>query len=188
MIGIFQEKEPHYNLMILKTLLEKGPLKPWDIAKSNSSKMDRTQDIHGNLIRNNGKLSKLCAKGYTTHHKDGTYAPTFKGILAILVHEKYTPKISQVYKNALSGMKFPAKVKIPFMDVEVPGKKYEEVYSEFAENLSGEQEYVKLKRIVEELLESGLNLDVVSDSGLLGLVLIKILGNSGSQRQKEKGT
>ena len=32
-IGIFKGKRVHYNFSILKVLVEKGPLKPWQIAK-----------------------------------------------------------------------------------------------------------------------------------------------------------
>jgi hypothetical protein len=185
-IGIFDGKKAVYNRLILKLLVENGPLKPWKIAsfisksfikdsKTSKGYMERTQDVYSNLIRKkSGRLKELERKGYIKRLRQGFFGPTLKGVIAILVSERNLPKISEFYSNILRNIKFPSKVKIPFFDVEVNGKKFERAFKEFADSLSFQEGWQTLKEMVKSFLESGLDLDIISNENLLHLILFKL--------------
>jgi hypothetical protein len=175
-IGIFQGKKAVKNRLILKVLVENGPLKPWKIASfiSKGSK-ERTYDVYSNLIRKkSGRLRELQYKGYIKRLRQGFFGPTLKGVIAVLVSERHLPKISEFYSNILKDIKFPPKVKIPFFDVEVNGKKIESAFEEFADSLSSEEGWQTLKEMIKSFLESGIDLDVISNEDLLYLILFKL--------------
>lgn len=174
-IGIFEGKKARYNRQILKILIENKPLKPWQIAKKMAKgSMEKTQDIYSNLIRKrSGRLRELKNKGYIKRLKGGYYSPALKGIIAILVYEKNLPKIPEFYKNLLN-LKFPSKIKVPFFEIEVNGKKFEKAFKEFADSLDYKEGWQTLKEMTRSFLEYGLDLDAISNEDLLNLILIKL--------------
>lgn len=176
-IGIFEGKKARYNYLILKMLIVRGPLKPWEIAKLISKgSMERTQDIYSNLIRKkSGRLEELKTKGYIRRLREKHYAPTIKGIVAVLIYEKELPKISDFYRNILfSFVKFPSKLKVPFFDIEVSGKKFEKAFKEFADSLNFKEGWQTLREMIKSFLENGLDLDAISNENLLHLILMKL--------------
>jgi hypothetical protein len=88
-IGIFEGRKAYYNRLILKILIEKEPLKAWDIAKQIAKgSMEKTQDVYATLIRRNGRLNELLEKGYIQVLSNKCYTPSLKGIIAYLHMEK----------------------------------------------------------------------------------------------------
>ena len=182
-IGIFEGKKAYYNRMILKVLIENKPMKAWSIAKEIAKKgikktektiRESTQDIYSILIRKNGRLNELLEKKYIMK-SEGFYFPTLKGIIAVLVSEEKIPKIGDFYHGLLSEIKFPEKVKVPFFDIEVNGKKFENGFKEFAESLSYQEGWIKIRSMFKELLESGIDLDRITDENVIDLLQMKIM-------------
>jgi len=118
-ISIFEGKKAYYNRAILKLLVEKEPLKAWDIAKYIAKgSMDKTQDVYATLVRRNGRLNELLEKEYISKLPNKRFAPTFKGVIAYLLTEK-NPKISNSYQKIISNLslKLPENMKIPILDI-----------------------------------------------------------------------
>jgi len=134
-IGIFQEKKPGYNKLILETLLTEGDLNAWEIAKHicrirNPNVLpeilySRSQKIYSVIQRKKGRLEDLEYKGYIYYNLDkanGKWSLTLKGSMAILclkpelsrmVHPSYNMSIrfSRLFK-AMGPV--PNKISMPF--------------------------------------------------------------------------
>jgi len=168
-IGIFEGKKANYNRQILKLLIEKEPMKAWQIAKIIAKgKMDRTQDIYATLIRRNGRLNELSDKGYITLLQNKRYCPTFKGIIAYLVTEE-EPKISDFYKDLLSKIEIPEDFDFRLFDF--PKEIIEKFLNEF-KSLSIE-ELLQLKTFIEESI-FWIDLDAISDIELAIILSLRL--------------
>jgi len=134
-IGIFEEKKPGYNKLILETLLTEGDLNTWGIARHicqirNPNVIPeilyyRSQKIYAVIQRKKGRVEDLQSKGYITYTLDkdnGKWSLTFKGRMAILclrpelnkmVHPSYDMSIrfSRLFKTMGP---IPNKISMPF--------------------------------------------------------------------------
>ena len=134
-IGVFQEKKPGYNKLILETLLTEGDLNAWEIARHicqirNPNVIPeilyyRSQKIYAVIQRKKGRLEDLQNKGYITYNLDKDvekWSLTFKGIIAILCLK---PKLSKIihpshsistrFSRLFKAMEpVPNKIRMPF--------------------------------------------------------------------------
>jgi len=189
-IGIFEGKKANYNRQILKLLIEKEPMKAWQIAKIIAKgQMDRTQDIYATLIRRNGRLDELTEKQYVTRLDDGRYYATFKGIIAYLLTEE-NPKIASFYDDLLSKMQFPETLDLPILNISI------EVTKEFVEMLRETPitEFSMFKELIRNSL-SWFHLDAITNEELafiltlrLNKTLLKKVVNLLSKFEKNEGS
>ncbi|MEM3752763.1 MAG: hypothetical protein QXM65_07455 [Candidatus Bathyarchaeia archaeon] len=171
-IGIFEGKKADYNRKILKLLVEKEPLKAWDIAKQiTKGSMDKTQDVYSTLIRKNGRLDELIQKEYLTMLPNKRYSPTFKGIIAYL-HMEQHPKISESYNNILSlTSQIPDNFTMPFLGFNVDTR----FIKKQLEKLSLKRE--ALQAIKNTLYEENLqwiDLDSIHEKELAIIILLRL--------------
>jgi hypothetical protein len=171
-IGIFEGRKASYNHEILKVLIEKEPLKAWDIAKQIAKgSMEKTQDVYATLIRRNGRLNELLEKGYIFRLPNKQFIPTFKGIIAYLLTEK-NPKISTLHSNLLSEMDISDKsdLTLPFFDIPITALSKE--FFECLEEMTME-ELCEFKPLIHETL-SWIDLDAISNEELAIILIIRL--------------
>ena len=167
-ISIFEGRKAYYNHAILKLIIEKEPLKAWDIAKHIAKgSMDKTQDVYATLIRKNGRLNELLEKEYISKLPNKRFAPTFKGIIAYLLTEK-NPKISDAYAELLSNIEIPNKVNLPFFDIPISTELF---ISEIKE--MSIQELLFFKKVIQECLEK-IDLDSFSNDELFVILIMRL--------------
>jgi len=175
-IGIFEGKKACYNRKILKLLVEKQPLKAWDIAKHIAKgEMSRTQDIYAVLIRKNGRLNELLEKQYIKMLPDKCYIPTFKGIIAYASSEK-NPRISKAYKEILSSAisQLPEQLTVPLFGFKVATDFYKEQIEKVKFT---EEELIQLAKFIEESLP-WIDLDAVGEEEISALILLKLMSKN----------
>jgi DNA-binding PadR family transcriptional regulator len=171
-IGIFEGRKANYNRAVLKILIEKEPLKAWDIAKEIAKGcMDKTQDVYATLIRKNGRLNELLEKGYIKVLSNKCYTPSLKGIIAYLYMEK-EPRISTSYRNILSiTSQIPDQITMPFLGFKVSG----EFVKNKIQNIEfTEEELLQFKSFIDESL-SWIDLDKIHEEELLMLAVFRLM-------------
>jgi len=168
-IGIFEGKKANYNRQILKLLIEKEPMKAWQIAKIIAKgQMDRTQDIYATLIRRNGRLDELTEKQYVTRLDDGRYYATFKGIIVYLLTEE-NPKIASFYDDLLSKMEFPETLDFSLLNISI------EMTKEFVEMVRKIPitEFSMFKELIKKSL-SWFDLDTITNEELAFILTLRL--------------
>jgi hypothetical protein len=171
-IGIFEGRKAYYNRLILKILIEKEPLKAWDIAKQIAKgSMEKTQDVYSTLIRKDGRLNELLEKEYISVLPNKQFIPTLKGIIAYLLTEK-NPKISTLHSNLLSEMDISDKsdLTLPFFDIPITALSKE--FFECLEEMTVE-ELCEFKPLIHETL-SWIDLDAISNEELAIILIIRL--------------
>lgn len=172
-IGIFEGKKAHYNKKILKFLIEKEPLKAWDIAKLIAKgSMEKTQDVYAALIRKNGRLNELQEKQYIKLLPNKRYIPTFKGIIAYAFQEKHA-RISRHYNDIFSEAfsYLPKQMIIPLFNLKVDI----DFFKEQIKNIEfTEEELRQLKNFIEESMP-WIDLDRMREEEILTLTLLRLM-------------
>lgn len=166
-ISIFEGRKANYNRAVLKLLIEKEPLKAWDISKHIAKgSMDKTQDVYATLIRKNGRLRELSDKEYVVLLPNKRYSPTFKGIIAYLLTEK-NPEISSFYHNLFSKIEIPEKVNMPFLNIPINTEFISEVKELTLEEL------LEFKPLIRNCLEK-FDLDAFSNGELFMILTVRL--------------
>jgi len=171
-IGIFEGRKANYNRAVLKILIEKEPLKAWDIAKEIAKGiMDKTQDVYATLVRKNGRLNELLEKGYIKVLSNKCYTPSLKGIIAYFYMEK-EPRISSSYRNILSiTSHIPDEMTMPFLGFKVKG----EFVKQKIQNIEfTEEELLQLKNFIDESL-TWIDLDSIHEEELVMLLILRLM-------------
>lgn len=168
-IGIFNGKKALNNHAILRALIEKGqPMAAWAIAGAIGTKAKRRHN-HSLLIRKNGRLFELTAKGYI-EMKEKRYIPTFKGVIAVLVKDKQLPKVPV----ALLSIELPKETEVPFFGGILNGSKLQQGFDDYKTNLADKDLLGNLRKIACELLDSGIELDNIPLQSFFLLMITKV--------------
>ncbi len=198
-IGIFRGKDRENNELILKTLclkkIDDALLTPWQIAKEiydlkhpylspetkKSEWYKATQQLNSLLVRKQGRLADLEAKGYIEGVSDGEgkrYCLAVKGLFATLIaFPEYIDKTSQISNVDLTpairfSMNLQKKVnpKLSYfgMELNIKPKKYISAMVKFvAARIQKEEGLLEIVTIIKEALKNGLNLDTCSNENLI---------------------
>jgi DNA-binding HxlR family transcriptional regulator len=161
-IGIFKGLAAKYNILILETLYDNGPLTAWELTRivyeprKKGSKFQNEIDYHGkkNLHPTlNKSLRRLEKKGYVIK-KGKQWIPNFKGIIAnlLLKPRPWSEKLTQAASGVYNTLDVSAKFNLEDF------RKYEN--------------WVRLAELAKELMEQGMiNFDVIKNKTLMTLLI-----------------
>jgi len=180
-IGIFQGKKGKYNKLILRALNEEGYLSAWQMAKyivENYREKQKgnwyyeAQKINSILTRKNGRLEELTNKEYIQKTPRGyrtTYPKGYCLALTLNYLENKDIKIPKIDVLDINLLLQGAKVQYPMADADYLAD-LKEILEIYAELYTKEEAYEVLAKATSELLDRGLNLDVVSNKESQGFL------------------
>lgn len=186
MIPIFTGKQATYNIQILETLLLKGEMTAWQLAKyiaPNIKTLKRTkhstttQKVYSVLLRKGGRLNDLKMKEYITfNNASRKWRLAVKGALAVWIkNPELKTKLSNKYYNTsmFNNLNFPEKMKLPFLGFTMNGKKFERGMSQLVKHLEVNKTKIisSLAEEAEKCIEEGINLDKIKTKSLMILLV-----------------
>jgi hypothetical protein len=155
-IGIFQGKQAKWNILILQTLYDNGPLTAWGIVGIVHSKGRKDLDYQGKVSLHatfNKSLRRLEKKGYTLKNKK-QWALNFKGLLANIIQnprpwsEKWTQEANRVFKTLGVSANFNL------------------------EDFRSQKKWTRLAALAKKLMEEGvINFDIIKNKTLMTLLM-----------------
>jgi len=170
-LGIFQGKQKTYNIYLLETLYDNGPLTAWEMTKD--ARTGNRMSLHATY---NKRLHSLEKKGYV--RKAGRFwSLQFKGIIAVMLiqprpkpwSEKWTELIEEYAKDLEEKTK--QMTNISFL---VDGKRVNpiKVVKRSTVALRRFESWLGFANEVKRLMENGvINLDVIKNKTLLAIIL-----------------
>jgi hypothetical protein len=181
-IGIFRGRSATYNIAILETLTKEGELTSWQLAKkireANYPNLEpdtakiRTQRIYSALIRRNGRLDDLKEKEYIAL-EGKKWTPQFKALAILILKPELAHQIHPDFKPTKS-MKIQSnlKAKLPFgIKVKIDKKQLQTWVNKFSKKLLQPETYKTMAKWIEELVETGIDLDRIKDNDFAFLLI-----------------
>ena len=171
-IGIFTGKQKEHNIQLLTLLYDNEPLSAWELTAK--VRHIGRQSLHATF---NKRLRSLEKKGYVRRHEQKWFL-TFKGIIAVLLIQPepkmWSPKWAELFRKSAKTIE---ENSIPLLGVEkeaVQGTL--KMIKSVGLYLDDFNAWVNLSKKVKELMEMGvINLDVIKEETLLGIIVIETL-------------